>query len=120
MSLSIVRWARDMAKEFGARLSLAHVTPSVEVYGPGGMHVLPQMKEELVSAATKLMAKLQEEAGTKAEVFIASGNVPKMLSEGIKKTGADLLVLRCGPRGARLGTHGYAIIRESHIPVLSV
>lgn len=119
-SLPIVRWAQSMATEFGARLTLAHVTPSVEIYGPGGFHVLPEMKEELVNCATKLMAKLQEEAGTKAEVYLASGDVAKMLSESIKKTGADLLVVRSRSRGARLGTHGYAIIRESHIPVLSV
>jgi nucleotide-binding universal stress UspA family protein len=120
LSLPTVRCAQDMATEFGARLTLAHVTPSVEIYGPGGFHVLPQMKEELVRSATELMAKLQQEVDTKADVFIASGDVPKMLSEGIKKTDADLLVLRFSSRGARLGTHGYAIIRESHIPVLCV
>jgi nucleotide-binding universal stress UspA family protein len=120
LSVATVRWAQDMATELGAQLTLAHVTPSVEIYGPGGFHVLPQMKEELVSSATRMISKLQEEAGTKAEVFIGSGDVPKMLSEGIKKTDADLLVMRCRSRGARLGTHGYGIIRESHIPVVSV
>jgi nucleotide-binding universal stress UspA family protein len=119
-SRETVRWAQAMATEFGAQLTLAHITPGVEIYGPGGSYVLPEMKEALVSSATKLMSKLQQEMGTKAEVFIASGDVPKMISEAANKTNADLLIVRCRSRGARLGTHGYGIIRESHIPVLSV
>jgi nucleotide-binding universal stress UspA family protein len=119
LSVATVRWAQDMAIELGAQLTLAPDAHR-EIYGPGGFHLLPKMKEELVSSATRMISKLQEEAGTKAEVFIGSGDVPKMLSEGIKKTDADLLVMRCRSRGARLGTHGYGIIRESHIPVVSV
>jgi len=63
-----IRWAQDVATELGAQLTLAHVTPGVEIYGPGGYHVLHEMKEELVSSATKQMAKIHQELGTNAEV----------------------------------------------------
>jgi nucleotide-binding universal stress UspA family protein len=46
-----IRWAQDVANGFGAGLTLAHVTPGVEIYGPGGYHILTDMKRELVTQA---------------------------------------------------------------------
>jgi nucleotide-binding universal stress UspA family protein len=112
-----VRWAQNVASEFGAQLTLAHVTASVEVYGPGGYYVLEEMKRELVDSATRHIAEIQRELGTEAEVFIGSGDVAKVMSEAAKKTKADLLVIGLG---GRLGTGAYGIIRESRVPVLSV
>lgn len=119
-SQDLLQAAQAMAKDFGAGLTLTHITPSVEIYGPGGYHVLQEMKDTLVSSATKRLATLQQEAGTSADVVVACGDVPKMLPQVAKESGADLLMVRCRSRGARLGTHGYGIIRESQIPVLSV
>ena len=119
-SLKTVRWAQDIANEFQARLTLAHVTPGVEIYGPGGYHVLTDMKQELVDGSMKQMAKIQQELGTKAEVFIGSGDVPKVMSQAAKETKADLLVVGCRSLDHRFGNTAYGIIRESHVPVLSV
>ncbi|MGA8221988.1 MAG: universal stress protein [Candidatus Acidiferrales bacterium] len=113
-------WAAQLATEFGARLTLAHVTAGVELWGPGGDYVNERWKEELVSDATEHIAKLQQDVGTKAEVFIGSGDVPKVLSKAVEQTNADLLVNGSRPYGERLRTHGYAIICAVHIPVLSV
>jgi nucleotide-binding universal stress UspA family protein len=115
----IVRWARDVAEEFGAQLTLAHVTPGVEIYGPGGHHVLSEMKKELVNSATRRMDKIQQEMGTKAAVFIGSGDVPKVISQAAKETKADVIVAGSRSRG-RMGSTGYGIIRESPVPVLNV
>lgn len=115
-----IRLAQDVANEFSARLTLAHITPGVEIYGPGGSHVLVDMKRELVDGALKQMAKIQEEVGTKAEVFIGSGDVPKVMSEAAKEFKADLLVVGCRSLDRRFGNTAYGIIRESHVPVLSV
>jgi len=115
-----IRWAQDLANEFGARLTLAHVMPGVEIYGSGGHHVLIDMKRELVNGAMKRMAKIQEELGTKADVFIGSGDVPKVMSQAAKETKADLLVVGCRSLDHRFGNTAFGIIRESHVPVLSV
>jgi len=115
-----VSWAVQMAAKFGALLTLAHVTPGVELWGPGGSYVNPDLKEELVGNAAKQMAELQQDIGFKADVFIGSGDVPKVLSEAAKQTKADLLVTGCRPYGGHLRTHGYAIICAVPIPVLSV
>ena len=115
-----VSWAAQMASEFGARLTLAHVTASVELWGPGGSYVNPNWKEALVGEAARQLAGLQQEMGVKAEVFIGSGDVPKVLSQAAKETKADLLVTGCYPYGGNLRTHGYSIICAVPIPILSV
>lgn len=119
-SREAVSWAAQIAAEFGARLTLAHVTASVEIWGPGGDYANPRRKQELVSDAAQQLARLQKDTGVKAEVFIGSGDVPKVLSQAAKQTKSDLLVIECYPYGGNLRIHGYAIICAVPIPVLSV
>ncbi len=121
-SRNTVSQAAQMAAEFDARLTLVHITASVEIYGPGGSHVLPEWKEAIVGSAAKEIAKLQQDVGTKAEVIIDSGDVHKLLNRAAEQTKGDLLVIGHMPSGGHLGENGsgYAIIRGSHIPVLSV
>jgi nucleotide-binding universal stress UspA family protein len=113
-------WAAQMAGGFGARLTLAHVTASVEIWGPGGNYVKPEWKEALVSDASQHLAELQQDLDIKADVFIGSGDVPRALSQAAKQTKADLLVTECYPYGGNLRIHGYAIICAVPIPVVSV
>jgi nucleotide-binding universal stress UspA family protein len=115
-----VSWAADMAAEFDARLTLAHVTAGVKIWGPGGSYVNPKWKEALVGDASQHIAELQQNMGIKAEVFIGSGDVPKVMSQAAKLSKADLLVTGCHPYGGNMRTHGYAIICAVPIPVLSV
>ncbi len=114
--------AAEMAAAVGATLTLVHITGSVEIYGPGGSHVDQVWKDEIVSFATEEIAKLQQDLGTKAEVIIDSGNVPELLNRAAERTKADVLVIGHIPGRSHLGDNGngYGIIRESHIPVLSV
>jgi len=117
-----VSLAAEMATAVNATLTLAHITGSVEIYGPGGSHVDPEWKEKLVGFAAEEIAKLQQEAGTKAEVIIDSGNVPDLLNRAAEQTEADVLVIGHIPGRSHLGDNGngYGIIRASQIPVLSV
>ncbi|MFZ0136900.1 MAG: universal stress protein [Candidatus Sulfotelmatobacter sp.] len=119
-SPQVVSWAAQIADEFGAHLTLAHVTPSVELWGPGGSYVNPKWRKELVSDASQHLIELREDLGVKADLFVGSGHVPKILSQAAKQTKADLLVFECYPYGGNLRIHGYAIIYAVPIPVLSV
>jgi nucleotide-binding universal stress UspA family protein len=114
--------AAEMAAAADAALTLVHVTTSLETYGPGGSYVNPVWKETIVGFATSEIAKLQLDVGMKAEVIIDSGNVPELLNRAAERTKADVLVIGHKPRRGHLGDNGngYSIIRESHIPVLSV
>jgi nucleotide-binding universal stress UspA family protein len=117
-----VSLAAQMAAAVNATLTLVHITGSVEIYGPGGSHVDPEWKQKIVSFAAEEIAKLQREAGTKAEVIIDSGNVPELLNRVAEQTEADVLVVGHIPGRSHLGDNGngYGIIRASQIPVLSV
>lgn len=121
-SRNTVARAAQIAAEFGARLTLAHVTDSVEMYGPGGSAVVPKWREEFVAAASREIAQLQSEMGTAAEVIIESGDVPALLNRAAEQAKADFMVLGHLPAGGHLGANGagYAIIRDAHVPVLSV
>lgn len=112
-------WAAQLASQFGARLTLAHITAQAEIYGPNGFDFGPAWNEQVVSAATQRIAKLQQELGTKAEVVVESGDAPKLLDQVAKRITADALVIG-RPSHGRLRATGYAIIRESHVPVLSI
>ena len=121
-SPATVSQAAQVAAEFGARLTLVHVTSSVETFGPGGSMIDPVWKEKIVGFATNEIAKLQQDAGTHAEVIIESGDVREALNRTAVQTKADVLVIGHLPSGGHLGENGsgYGIIRQSHIPVLSV
>jgi nucleotide-binding universal stress UspA family protein len=114
--------AAEFAAAFNASLTLVHITSSVETFGPGGSYVDPVWKETVVGLAANDIAKLQQDAGTKAAVIIDSGNVRELLNRAAKKTNADVLVVGHMPVGGHLGQNGsgYGIILESHIPVLSL
>ncbi len=117
-----VSLAAQMAAAVGAALTLVHITGSVEVFGPGGSHVDPVWKQQIVGSATAEIAKLQQELGTKADVIIDSGNVPELLNRAAEQSKADVLVIGHIPGRSHLGDNGsgYGIIRGSHVPVLSV
>ena len=117
-----VSLAAAIATAVSAPLTLVHITGSVEIYGPGGPHVDNAWKEKIVGFAAEEIEKLQRDAGTKAEVIIDSGNVPELLNRVVEQTKADLLVVGHIPGRSHLGDNGngYAIIRASQIPVLSI
>jgi len=79
-----------------------------------------------VCSSTKLfqlpvgLPGIEHDTGIKADVFIGSGDVPKILSLAAKQTNADLLVTGCYPYGGNLRTHGYGIICAVPIPILNV
>lgn len=120
LSSKAIHWAHEAATEFGAKLTLAHVTPSMEVYGPGGYHVLTEMKNELVNSAKAQLNKIKQEMGIPATAFVGSGNVAKVMGQAAKETKADLIVVGSRSIAGRFGDTAYGIIRESPVPVVSI
>ena len=116
-------WAGQLAAEFGARLGLVHAAAPLEMTGPDGGYFAPEWRNVLVQRAEQDMAKLQEELGSHAEVFVHSGEAPKVVRQAAAEFPADVLVIGRSPTGGlagRLRTNAYAIIRESPCPVVSV
>jgi nucleotide-binding universal stress UspA family protein len=119
-SAGTIRSAQDFANEFGAQLTLVHATPATEIYGPGGYHAVPELRDELIDAAKERMAEMQKQLGTIAGVYVQSGDVPKVLSRAVQETKADLLVVGSHSRSSGLGNVGYGIMSLASIPVLAV
>jgi nucleotide-binding universal stress UspA family protein len=120
-SVATLTHATRFAALFDARLTLVHVTSSAATYGPGGLHIDPRWKDELVRFAASELAGIQRQAGTDAEVIIDSGDVVTVLDRAAKQSDSDLLIMGRLPGRGHLGTNGsgYAIIRQSPLPVLS-
>jgi nucleotide-binding universal stress UspA family protein len=114
--------AAEWAATLGAVLTLAHITTSVEKWGPGGTLVDKPWRDELVGIATQEIASLQHEAGTNAEVMIDSGEVTELLNLAAIRARADLLIIGHLHGRSHLGDNdnGYELMRESGIPVLSL
>lgn len=119
-SLATLKCAGRIANEFQAKLTIAHVTPSVDLYGPGGTYADRRWQQELVASAEELIAKVQEQTGVKGEAAVEGGDPGAGLSKIGVRVGADLLVVGAHFGGGHLGANGYGIIAESKIPVLSV
>lgn len=113
-------WAAQLAAEFGAHLTLAHVTVSMAILAPGGSWSNPEYQQTLVDDASRRLTELKKNLSINADLLIGSGDVPKVLSQISKKVKADLLVLDCYPSSGNLRLHAYAIICAVAIPVISV
>ena len=112
--------AATIAAEFHAKLTIAHVTPDVQLYGPGGDYADPTWQRELTASAQELIARIQKDTGATGDSAIESGDVGKGLGKIAAQIGADLLVAGCHYGGGHLGANSYGILSESPVPVLSV
>jgi nucleotide-binding universal stress UspA family protein len=120
-SLRTLEWGNWLASSCGARLSLVHATASLE--GQAGEYHDPEWRDHFAGQVRQEIAKLEERAGTKAEVVIESGDAPKVICSLAERIKADVLVIGRGSAAGvfgRLRTNAYAIIRESPCPVASV
>jgi nucleotide-binding universal stress UspA family protein len=112
-------WASQLASELDAALLLVHIDPRLE---PANERDLDKYQYKILADANRRMEELQSAAGTRAQVIIEAGNIPRAVSLAAEHLGADLLVIGRGSGAAagRLGLNTYGIIRESRCPVVSV
>jgi nucleotide-binding universal stress UspA family protein len=118
-SCKTLEWATGMQKEFGAKLTVMHVT----TYTPPTAPADAQWQLDMERAAREDVARLEQRYGTEAEMLIEAGDPPKVVCQAAAQQNADLLVIGRGSAGGvfgRLRTNAYAIIRQSPCPVVSV
>lgn len=120
-SLEVLKWAADFAADFNATLKIVHAVPMLE--SGQSQYFDPDWRVMLFNRAREQVEKVQQEAGTEAEMILESGDVAKVVDSAAKAAGADLLVIgRSSSEGilGRLRANAYSIIRESPCPVVSV
>lgn len=120
-SIGSMRFASRLARDFGAKLWLAHAIPA-PVAGPE-RYFDADLQKTLEEDARNAIGKMQESAGVIAQLCLGEGDVSDVVEHAAKSHNADLVI--CGRGHAtrtlgRLRTNVYAIIRQSPCPVISV
>jgi len=119
-SITVLRWASQMAADLGARL---HIARAVRVHATHGsaedswelnLRVIPDARADL--------EQFLYERGIHGEVLVEPGSILDLLPPAVERLRAGLLVIGKGSWRAagELGSHTYQIIREVPCPVVSV
>jgi len=113
-------WAAMLAAEFGARLTVIHVTTPDA--GPGGDSD-PDRRAGVRESAERELQRLQLFVNVEAELLVEAGEPAKLICAAAERLEAGALVIGRGSAAGvfgRLRTNAYAIIRQSPCPVVSV
>jgi nucleotide-binding universal stress UspA family protein len=112
--------AVQIAKEYGAKLTLAHVVPGSDAVPEKFMDM--EFRNHLSALAREDLTQLCQRHGVDATVSVQGGSVGSTVGLMAKEHRADIVVIGRGQHSGlgRLRTHSYAIIRESPCPVISI
>jgi nucleotide-binding universal stress UspA family protein len=117
-SCPTLRWAKDLAGEFGAALQIIHVIPKNKDNA-----FVDNLEEQMMAQAEKKLREVQECVGTDTQVQVLVGDVPAAVCGFACNNKADLLVIGRSVHNrfaGRLRANAYALIRQSPCPVVSV
>jgi nucleotide-binding universal stress UspA family protein len=120
-SVDLVRTASELAQSWQAKVRLVHAVPVDETRPE--KYLDGDFDAALVKMAKEDMANIQQRAGTSLEVTVEPGAVSRVVRDAVREFDADLVVSGRGKLHAtfgRLRSNGYAIIRDSPCPVLSI
>jgi nucleotide-binding universal stress UspA family protein len=120
-AVELVRAASELAQSCQAKLRLVHAVVVDEVRPE--KYLEADLTAALVKMSHEEIADIQQDAGTSLEVSVEAGAVSRVVRDAVKEFDADLVVSGRGKLHAtfgRLRSNGYAIIRDSPCPVLSV
>jgi nucleotide-binding universal stress UspA family protein len=120
-SIGTLRFASRLARDFGAKVWLAHAIPA-PVAGPERYFDM-DLQKTLEEDARAQIGKMQDAAGLIAQVCLGEGDVAQVVKHAAMSHNADLVIVGRGHATRTLGrlrTNVYSIIRESPCPVISV
>jgi len=129
-SLKALAWASQIAEDFQAELTVAHITPSTghgvaDYFNPESRQnwALETRQEEFAAQARCKIEQMKKSVGASAAVYIESSmDVPQAVCSAASQLNADLVVVWRGSCAGidRLRTKVYSIVRQSPCPVLSI
>jgi len=113
-------WAAMLAREFGARLTVIHVTAPDPDFGDNSE---VNWRIDVRESAERELLRLERSVNVEADLLIEAGEPAKIICSAAQRVEADALVIGRGSAAGvfgRLRTNAYAIIRQSPCPVVSV
>ncbi len=117
----LMEWAARYAKDAGAALRIVHAISGVESWPERQMD--REFEESLRADVKEKIEAQMRDAGIKAPLCLAAGEVATAVREEARRHKADLVIIGRGLLHETLGrlrTHSYGIIRHAPCPVLSV
>jgi len=119
-----------MAKQWGAKVTLLHVVQDL-IIAPHGAPLAPPISSPDLPAemerAREALKEQQAHLGDGVEVnavVISSDRIPAAINKYAEENEADLVAIsthgRTGWRHLALGSVAEAVLRHSHVPVLTV
>ena len=121
-SRTVLKWAADLAGEFGAHLTIFHAI-GISNASVSPFYYDAQWRGQMTARAEEQIAGFERELGVQAEVRVLTGELAAAVASAVRETQADVLVIgrtqQAGVLG-RLRANAYAMIRESPCPVASV
>ena len=112
--------AAALARHTGANVVVVHAIPAIETRPE--KYLDTQFQTFLRDTADDEIGAMQQAAGTRFPLCIHGGPVAKVIRDTALDHNADLVMVgrRSHDLAGRLRAHGYAIVRESPCPVISV
>lgn len=115
--------AREICKQFGATMTLAHIVDTRFDYPEWTAQVAMNNSEHLLKAAKENLDRAAKEmGGIKTEILVSLGVPHRTLVDATKNDKVDLVVIpthgRKGVAHALLGSVAEKVVRGAHCPVL--
>ena len=113
-------WAAMLAREFGARLTVIHVSAAEADLGDDSE---VNWRTDVRESAERELLRLERFVNVEAELIVEAGEPANVICSAAQRFEADVLAIGRGSAAGvfgRLRTNAYAIIRQSPCPVVSV
>lgn len=115
--------ARAVARDYGARLILLHVSPPILMGGE--VHALIAPPDEVREELTKRLKDMQSMADrVVVEIVLKEGDATAQILTTSKEMGCDLIVMgthgRTGLSHLLMGSVAEAVVRKASCPVLTI
>lgn len=120
-----IKRAVDMAKQYGAKLSIVHAVEHINAYGVAQAYpTVIDLEEQMLKEATEALNKLADRHGIPADRrFIETGSPKNVILNKANEVKADLIIV--GSHGRHgisllLGSTANAVLHHAHCDVLAV
>jgi nucleotide-binding universal stress UspA family protein len=121
-SREVLKWAADLAKHFGAELTVLHAVPAAATR-VGNLYLDPEWAFETLKAARERIEFTVKDLGIAAKVWVGSDETATAVRSGAEEAKADVIVIGRGSASRahrHLPTNSYAIVREAPCPVVTI
>lgn len=116
----LLRFAKDLATDFGAQVHVVHTVPNTVSGGNRSFDM--GFHRQLIKLAEEEIRGLQNQAGTGFSLTLTENSIVQDVAKVVLDKRADLVVIGRGVAQGTFGTlrtHAYDIIRQVPCPVLS-